>query len=88
MHARTRYVELDYHFVRDKRARGQFHTQFVKSKDQLADIHTKPLTKQVFTGFCSKLGDTIPLLYSLRGSVEGSLKTYGTCRRNRSIEAV
>ena len=43
MHARTRYVELDYHFVREKRARGQFLTQFVKSKDQLADIRTKAL---------------------------------------------
>ena len=45
MHARTKHVELDYHFVREKRARGQFHTQFVKSKDQLADIHTKALLK-------------------------------------------
>ena len=43
MHARTKHVELDYHFVREKRARGQFLTQFVKSKDQLADIRTKAL---------------------------------------------
>ena len=78
MHASLKHVESDYHFVREKRARGQFLTQFVKSKYQLADIHTKPLTKQVFTGFCSKLGDTIPLLPSLRGSVEGSLMTDGT----------
>ena len=46
MHARTKHVELDYHFVREKRSRGQFLTQFVKSKDQLADIHTKALLKR------------------------------------------
>ena len=86
MHARTKHVELDYHFVREKRSRGQFLTQFLKSKDQLDDIHTKALLKNVFTGFCSKLGDTIPLLPSLRGSVEGSLMTDGTRRRNNSIK--
>ena len=43
MHARTKHVELDYHFVREKRARGQFLTQLLKSKDQLADIRTKAL---------------------------------------------
>ena len=85
MHARTKHVELDYHCVREKRASGQFLTQFVKSKDQLADIHTKALLKKVFTGFCSKLGDTIPQLSSLKGSVEGSLKSDGTRRRNNSI---
>ncbi|WMV40927.1 hypothetical protein MTR67_034312 [Solanum verrucosum] len=45
MHARTKHVEMDYHFVREKVARGQLLTQFMKSKDQLADIHTKALTK-------------------------------------------
>ena len=66
MDARTKHVELDYHFVREKRARGQFLTQFVKSKDQLADIHTKALTKQVFYGFHSKLGVIVPPLISMR----------------------
>ena len=45
MHARTEYVEMDYHFVHEKVAREQFVTQFVRSKDQLAEIHTKTLTK-------------------------------------------
>ena len=45
MHAKTKHVEMDYHFVREKVARGQLVNQFVRSKDQLADIHTKALTK-------------------------------------------
>ena len=73
MHARTKHVEMDYHFVHEKVVRGQLLTQFVKSKDQLANIHIKALTKQVFSGFRNKLGVTVPPLTSLRGSVEGSL---------------
>ena len=45
MHARTKHIEMDYHFIREKVVRGQLLTQFVRSKDQLADIHTKALTK-------------------------------------------
>ncbi|XP_019182546.1 PREDICTED: uncharacterized protein LOC109177599 [Ipomoea nil] len=43
-HARTKHVEIDYHFVRDKVASGDFVVNFVSTKDQLADIFTKPLT--------------------------------------------
>ena len=45
MHAKTKHVEIDYHFVREKVARGQLVTEFVRSKDQLAYIHTKASTK-------------------------------------------
>ena len=72
MHARTKHVEMDYHFVREKVARGQLVTQFVRSRDQLADIHTKALIKQVFVEFRRKLGVTVPPLTSLRESVERS----------------
>ena len=63
---------MDYHFVCEKVARGQLVTQFVRFKDQLADIHTKALTKQVFAKFLRKLGVIVPPFTSLRGSVEGS----------------
>ncbi|XP_019177709.1 PREDICTED: uncharacterized protein LOC109172914 [Ipomoea nil] len=42
-HARTKHVEIDYHFVRDKVASGDFIVNFVSTKHQLADIFTKPL---------------------------------------------
>ncbi|XP_060169347.1 uncharacterized mitochondrial protein AtMg00810-like [Lycium barbarum] len=60
LHARTKHVEMVYHFVREKVARGQLVTHFVRSKDQLADIHTKALTKQEFAKFRSKLGVCVP----------------------------
>ena len=71
-HARTKHVEMVYHFVCEKMSIGQLVTQFMRSKDKLEDIHTKALTKQVFGEFRRKLGVTIPSLTSLRGSVEGS----------------
>ncbi|XP_019173479.1 PREDICTED: uncharacterized protein LOC109169035 [Ipomoea nil] len=42
-HARTKHVEIDYHFVRDKVASGDFVVNYVSTTDQLADIFTKPL---------------------------------------------
>ncbi|KAF5464008.1 hypothetical protein F2P56_014124 [Juglans regia] len=41
MHSRIKHVDLDYHFVRDRVAAK---TLAVQSKDQLADILTKPLS--------------------------------------------
>ena len=70
LHARTKHVELDYHFVREKVAQGQLITQFVRSKDQLADIHTKALAKDLFRFFKDKLRVVHLPPISLRGSVE------------------
>ncbi|KAK1570500.1 hypothetical protein Q3G72_002864 [Acer saccharum] len=44
-HARTRHIELDYHFVREKVALGSHRVLFVPSDDQLADVLTKGLHK-------------------------------------------
>ena len=42
-HARTKHIELDYHFVRERVAQKLHQINFVSSKDQLADIFTKLL---------------------------------------------
>ncbi|XP_031131814.1 uncharacterized protein LOC116033196 [Ipomoea triloba] len=54
-HARTKYVEIDYHFVRDKVASGDIQVNFISTKDQLADIFTKPLTGPRFAFLRNKL---------------------------------
>lgn len=38
-HARTKHIEIDYHFVRDKVATGELQVNFVSTKDQLANIY-------------------------------------------------
>ena len=42
-HARTKHIEVDYHFVRERVSQKQLQIKFISSKDQLADIFTKPL---------------------------------------------
>lgn len=44
-HARSKHLEVDFHFVRDKVQKNEVSVQYICSKDQLADILTKPLTK-------------------------------------------
>ncbi|XP_019191498.1 PREDICTED: uncharacterized protein LOC109186038 [Ipomoea nil] len=54
-HARTKHVEIDYHFVRDKVASGDFLVNYVSTTDQLADIFTKPLPSPCFSALRGKL---------------------------------
>jgi histone deacetylase 1/2 len=43
-HARTKHIEVDFHFVREKVALGALDVRFIASGDQLADVFTKPVT--------------------------------------------
>jgi len=54
-HARTKHVEVDYHFVCDRVAKREIQVRFISSKDQLADVLTKPLPPVSFAYFRSKL---------------------------------
>jgi len=42
-HERTKYIEVDYHFIREKIESRNITTRFANSSDQLADIFTKSL---------------------------------------------
>lgn len=43
-HARTKHIEVDFHFVREKVAMGALDVRFISSNDQVADGFTKPVT--------------------------------------------
>lgn len=55
LHARTKHVKIDNHFVRDKVASGDFVVTFMSTQDQLADIFTKPLPAPRFGVLRGKL---------------------------------
>ena len=55
-HERTRHIEMDCHYIRDKIQDGSIITRHVSSAHQLADILTKPLGKEIFAPMIRKLG--------------------------------
>jgi histone deacetylase 1/2 len=42
-HARTKHIEVDFHFVRERVARKLLDIGYISTKDQIADGFTKPL---------------------------------------------
>jgi hypothetical protein len=42
-HARTKHIQVDFHFVWEHVTQKQQHILFISSKDQVANIFTKPL---------------------------------------------
>jgi hypothetical protein len=54
-YARTKHVEVDYHFVHDRVAKKEIQIRFVLFRDQLADVFTKPRPVASFTAFRFKL---------------------------------
>jgi hypothetical protein len=54
-HKRTKHIELDIHFVREKVTLGQLRILHVPTDQQFADIMTKGLSTQVFNSFRSSL---------------------------------
>ncbi|CAL9017956.1 unnamed protein product, partial [Prunus brigantina] len=54
-HARTRHVEVDYHYVREKVVRQELDVRYLATHDQIADIFTKGLSIPRFQLLTSKL---------------------------------
>ncbi|XP_042426028.1 uncharacterized mitochondrial protein AtMg00810-like [Zingiber officinale] len=55
-HARTKHIELEHHFIREKVLDRIIDMVAVKSEDNIADIFTKTLPKGAFEDLRSKLG--------------------------------
>ena len=55
-HARTKHVEVHYHFIREKVLEEEVELRQIKTGDQVADVFTKGLSSNKFEGFCHQLG--------------------------------
>lgn len=55
-HDKTKHVEIDCHFIRDKAKEGEVKPNYVPSSQQLADILTKILSVEQHQRLLSKLG--------------------------------
>jgi hypothetical protein len=54
-HQRTKHIEIDLHFIRERVALGDLRVLHVPTTSQYADIFTKGLPSSVFTEFRSSL---------------------------------
>ena len=55
-HARTKHIEIQHHFVREKVAIGQVDLRYVHTSQQVADGLTKSLPKDRFQEFRKAVG--------------------------------
>jgi hypothetical protein len=68
-HERTKHIDMDCHIVRDKVEEGVVHLMPIQTKEQIADLLTKPLGAAAFYKLKAKLG--LKDIYNpcLRGNV-------------------
>jgi hypothetical protein len=55
-HDRTKHIEIDRHFIKEKIDGGLIRVQFVRSGEQIADMLTKGVCNVSFMKICSKMG--------------------------------
>ncbi|KAK2987941.1 hypothetical protein RJ640_003419 [Escallonia rubra] len=68
-HARTKHVEVQHHFIREKVLKGDIRLMPIRTDDQVADVLTKALCYNKFSKFRDLLGVMCRRL-ALRGSVK------------------
>jgi hypothetical protein len=73
-HARTKHIEVHYHFIRENVLAKEIDLIHVSTKYQVADIFTKALGINKLKKFRKMLG-VLEVNLSLRGSVENSCST-------------
>ena len=73
-HARTKHIEVHYHFIREKILAKEIDLIHVSIEDQVADIFTKALGTDKLKKF-RKMFSVLEVDLSLRGSVENSSST-------------
>jgi len=70
-HARTKHIEVHYHFIRKKNLTKEIDLIHVSTEDQVATIFTKALGINKLKRFRKMLG-VLEMDLSLRGNVENS----------------
>ncbi|GJU40610.1 hypothetical protein Tco_1193567 [Tanacetum coccineum] len=67
LHARTKHIEVDCHYVRDQIKSGLVKPSYVSTKEQVADVFTKVLPTEQHYKLLSKLGVSVAFHSQLKG---------------------
>uniref|UniRef100_A0ACD5W1Z2 Uncharacterized protein n=1 Tax=Avena sativa TaxID=4498 RepID=A0ACD5W1Z2_AVESA len=59
-HERSKHIRVRYHFIRRCLDEGSITASYINTKDQVADLLTKPLGRITFLGLCSRIGMVQP----------------------------
>jgi hypothetical protein len=59
-HARTKHIDINYHFLRDLISAGTINTVYVNTHDNLADLFTKGLSRAIHQDLTHWIGVIIP----------------------------
>ncbi|MCO5600088.1 hypothetical protein L7F22_054196 [Adiantum nelumboides] len=55
-HARTKHIEVHYHYVRERLSAGEMSLAYVPTQDNPANLFTKALSHEKLEAFCKALG--------------------------------
>ncbi|RDB23169.1 Retrovirus-related Pol polyprotein from transposon TNT 1-94 [Hypsizygus marmoreus] len=56
LHARVKHIDIKFHFMRERVQSGEIQLRYINTKDNVADIFTKPLEPKTFTRLRGLLG--------------------------------
>ncbi|KAI5069321.1 hypothetical protein GOP47_0015622 [Adiantum capillus-veneris] len=60
-HARTKHIEVHYHYVKERLSAGEISLAYVPTQDNLADLFTKALSREKLEAFRKSL-DLLPFV--------------------------
>jgi hypothetical protein len=55
-HSKSKHIPIKYHYLRDQAENKNIKLEYVPTQEQVADIFTKPLSRDVFEYLRQKLG--------------------------------
>ena len=56
MHSKTKHIPIKFHFLREQVTEKNIKLEYVGTKEQVADVFTKPLPRETFEYLREKLG--------------------------------